>query len=375
MIYLDNAATTKPNPEVIATINNLMNDYFINADSPYLPALTINKMQDKARQLLAANLKVKNEELIFVGSGSEANNMAIKGIAFKYLNKGKYHIITSMIEHASVYESMQQLEKLGFEVTYLMPDESGVIDNDKILAAIKDNTILISLMKINSEVGSINNLETIYQKIKAINSNIVVHCDCVQAFGKYELELQNYDLASFSAHKINGIKGSGLLYKKQGINLLPLISGGQQEFGLRAGTANYYYNIVLAKTLRLYLEKLDLRKAQENFAYIYQLLENDERIKLNSSKNNNSFFIVNFSIPGYKPEVILNYLEAKGIYIATKSACSTNVKRSRVIDALPIADINKDSAFRISFSLETTKEELTIFYNELSACLTTIVRG
>ena len=375
MIYLDNAATTKPNEEIIKTIEKLYHDYYMNADSPYLPALAIQDMQEKARQLLADNLNVASNELIFVASGSEANNMAIKGIAYKYLNKGKFHIITSMIEHSSVYETMQQLEQLGFEVTYLRPDQNGKINKQAILKAIQENTILISIMKINSELGAINQLEDIYQDIKNINKNIIVHCDCVQAFGKFDLDLSNYDLASFSAHKINGVKGSGLLYKKKNITILPLISGGQQEFSLRAGTANYYYNIVLAKTLRLYLEKRKTIDMKQKFNYIYELLANDNRIHVNSSKDNNSPFILNFSIPDYQGEVILNYLEQKEIYISTKSACATNTKRSRVIDALTIADKNKDSAFRISFSLDTTLKELQVFYETLNECLNKIERG
>ena len=375
MLYLDNAATTKPNEAVLTTLFKLYEKYFLNADSPYLPAININDLQEQARQVLAELLKVSNQELIFTSCGSEANNMAIKGIAYKYLTKEKKHLITSMIEHSSVYETMKQLETQGFEVTYLKPNQYGKIANKDILKAIKDNTILISVMKINSEIGAINEVEVIYDEIKKINPNIVVHCDCVQAFGKYDLPLDKYDLASFSAHKINGIKGSGLLYKKSNITLIPLLAGGQQEFQLRAGTSSYQQNIILAKTLRLYLEKRNDVAIKERFTYIYCLLKSDERIQLNSSYENNSYFIINFSIPYYKPEVILNALEKEGIYLSTKSACSSKVKRSRVIDALAIADEHKDSAFRISFDLNTSKADLQYFYEKLCDVLETIERG
>jgi cysteine desulfurase len=370
MIYLDNASTTPLNDEVKKTINKLYDDYFMNADSPYYPALKINNLQVQAREKLADLLNVKGGELIFTSSGSEANNMAIKGIAFKYLNKNK-HIICSMTEHSSVYETMKQLETFGFEVTYLKPNKYGHIENDDILSAIKDNTILISIMKINSEIGAMNNLEDIYDEIKKIKRNIMIHIDFVQALGKYNLELNKCDLGSFSAHKINGVKGSGLLYKNNNVTILPLLCGGQQEFHLRAGTSNYYYNIVFPKTLRLYLEKRNKINdfIKTRFLYLYDLLISDKRIEINSSRENNSYYIINFSIPNYKSEVILNALEEVNIYLSTKSACSSNVKRSRVIDSLPIDNTLKNSAFRVSLSLETSYSEIDSFFNSLISIL------
>ncbi|MDR3215546.1 MAG: cysteine desulfurase [Bacilli bacterium] len=372
MIYLDNAATTPLNEEIKVTLFKLYDNYFMNADSPYLPALHINQLQEEARLQLASLLKVKSNELIYTASGSESNNMAIKGIAFKYLNKPKKHLITSLIEHSSVYECMKQLETLGFEVTYLKPDCYGRINNETIIENIKDNTILISIMKINSEIGALNNVEDLYDEIKSINKNIVLHIDYVQALGKYDLALNKCDLGSFSAHKINGFKGSGLLYKKHNITLVPLISGGQQEFHLRAGTSNYFYNILFTKTLRLYLLKRNDKFIQDKFNYLYDLLLQDQRIIINSNRLNNSYFIINFSIPFYKPEVILNALENEDIYLSTKSACSSNVKRSRVIDSLSISDERKDSAFRLSLSLDTTIDDLSIFYEKLMTIINNI---
>lgn len=374
MIYLDNAATTKLNEEVKKTIIKLYDSYYMNADSPYLPAVNINNLQEEARNKLACLLNVQSHELIYTSCGSEANNMAIKGIAFKYLNRGNYHLVTSAIEHSSVYETMKQLESLGFEVTYLKPNRYGQISNADILASLKDNTILVSIMKINSEIGAINDVEAIYDAIKAKNKQIMVHIDYVQAFGKYDLNLAKCDLGSFSAHKINGVKGSGLLYKKSKVTILPLISGGQQEFHLRAGTSNYFYNIALTKTLRLFIEQRQQAKSKERFAYAYELLASEPRLHLNSQKQDNSYFIINFSLPGYKPEVILNALEQKKIYLSTKSACSSKVKRSRVMDNLALADELKDSAFRISFDLATSKEEIKIFYDELVKILDEIVK-
>jgi|GEM_PF-961720 len=375
MIYLDNAATTPLNLEVKKTIESVMDKYFMNANSGYWPAININDLQEKGRHTLADLLKIHKDELIFTGSGSESNNMAIKGIAFKYLNKSSKHIITSSIEHSSVYETCKQLEGLGFEVTYLQPDQYGHINKQEILDNIKDNTILISVTKINSELGAMNKVEDIYKEIKAKNKQTILHIDCVQAFGKYDLDFSKMDLASMSAHKINGIKGSALLYKRNNVTLLPLICGGEQEYGLRAGTSNYYYNIPFAKTYKLFLAKKESSSIDDIYHTMIDLFNKDERIHINSPLEDCSHYIINISIPDYKSEVILNALEAEEIYISTKSACSTNVKRSRILDALPIEDKYKDTAFRISFSLDTTLEEINTFYNKLSSILDNLVKG
>lgn len=376
MIYLDNAATTQLNKEVHDTIQKLRGSYFMNANSPYWPAITISELQEKSRRIIAEMLKVKPSELYFMGSGSECNNTAIKGIAFKYVNKGKKHIITSIIEHSSVYEACKQLEQyFGFEVTYLKPNKYGRISNQDILAAIQDNTVLISIVKVNSEMGTMNYVEEIYDQIKDINRNIAVHIDCVQAFGKYDLDLSKTDMASFAAHKINGVKGSALFYKKDNITILPLISGGEQEKGLRAGTSNYHFNIVLAKTLKLFLERRAANPIKPLYELMISHLQNDDRIVINSDLNNTSEYIINFSIPGYKSEVILNDLEQQDIFISTKSACSSNAKRSRIMESLPIDEELKDSAFRVSLSLYTTAQDINNFAKALTKTLDSIQKG
>lgn len=378
MIYLDNAATTKPNKAVIETIEQLYHDYYLNANSPYLKATQLFNLQEQARQKIAELLKAPDgSDLIFTSSGSEANNMAIKGIAFKYLNSRKKHIISSKSEHSSVYETIKQLEEhFGFEVDYVNVNEYGEIDYNHLLSLIKEETILVSIMKVNSELGTVNYLENIYDEIKKRNSQTIVHCDGVQALGKVDMPLDKYDLVSFSAHKINGVKGSGVLYKKSGITLLPLISGGEQEKHQRAGTSNYYYNIALAKTLRLYLEKATKRLSaqQELYQYTYNVLINHPAIHMNSSLDNTSYFIINIALPGYQVEVVLNALEELDILVASQSACSTNVKSSRVLASLPIAAEYQDSALRISMSLDTTKKEIDTFYESLVKILASIER-
>lgn len=365
MIYLDNAATTKVNNEVLSSYFQLLEKYFMNADSPYQDAIDINNLQNKARILLADMMHVNNDELIFTSGGCEANTTAIKGVAYKYLERKQKHIITSLVEHSSIYESMKLLETQGFEITYLKPDKYGAISNEDIIKSIREDTILISIMKINGELGAINYLEKIYDQIKAINPQIIVHSDCVQAYGKYDIDLSKLDMASFSAHKIHGLKGSGLLYKKSNVNIIPLIHGGQQEFGVRGGTSNYATNIMLSKTLRIYLEKRNSINMNELFVYTTSLLLSDKRIIINSNLENSSKYVINLSIPNYKIEVILNDLNDQGMYFSTKSACSTNVKNSRIMDVLDIDESLKSSSFRISFSLDTTKEEIDTFFKAL----------
>lgn len=375
MIYLDNAATTKLNKEVLSSYIQLLENYFLNADSPYQDAIDINNLQEKARNLLAEMMQVQSEELIFTSGGCEANTTAIKGVAYKYLNRKQKHIITSLIEHSSIYETMKLLESQGYEITYLKPDKFGFISNDDIINSIKDETILISVMKINGELGSINNIESIYNEIKEINPQIIVHSDCVQALGKYDIDLSKLDMASFSAHKINGLKGSGLLYKKNNVNIIPLIHGGQQESGVRGGTSNYATNIVFSKTLRLFLNKKQNSNINELYDYAIKLFLSDDRIHINSNIENGSKFIINLSTPNYKVETILNYLNNQDIYFSTKSACSTSQKSSRIMEALDIDKSMKNSSFRISFSLDSTKEEVDIFFKALVQSLDTLKKG
>ena len=213
MVYLDYAATTPYNKDVLKTYTQLLEKYFYNADSIYSQGIEVNRLLEKSRGLLAKMLDVDEEEMIFTSCGSEANNMAIKGIAFQYQNRGK-HIITTSIEHSSVYETCKELEEVfGFEVTYLPVDHTGHIHIDDLKKSIRNDTILVSVMCINNEVGSIQPIEEIKNVLKD-HPLVKFHVDMVQALGKIKIDLKGIDCASFSAHKINGLKGSGLLLKE-----------------------------------------------------------------------------------------------------------------------------------------------------------------
>lgn len=363
MIYLDYVATTPLNPEILTTYHNLLEKYFFNSDSIYDKGIEVNRLMEHGRKLLSEVFKVKEDELIYTSCGSEANNMAIKGTAFQYQNRGK-HIITTAIEHSSVYESCRELERVfGFEVTYLKVDQKGCISLQELQDSIRDDTILVSIMYVNNEVGVINPIEEIKRIVKK-HDKIKLHFDMVQALGKLPIDLNNVDLASFSAHKIYGLKGSGLLFKRRSTTLVPLINGGQQEFGLRGGTSNACTNIVFAKTLRLALEDFENKERHLKMInqYTRNCLKQIPEVVINSDESCCISTILNFSCPGYKPEVILHDLESKEIYLSTRSACSSKTSNiSRIMAQLHLDDAVASSALRISFSEQTTREDIDQF--------------
>ena len=363
MIYLDYVATTPLRPEVLSTYNNLLEKYFFNADSMYDKGIEVNRLMEHSRKLISEMLKVKEDELIFTSCGSESNNLAIKGVAFQYQNRGK-HIITTAIEHSSVYETCKELEKtFGFEVTYLKVDQKGRISLQELQDSIRDDTILLSIMYVNNEIGVINPIEEIKQIVKKYDK-IKLHFDMVQALGKLPIDLTDVDLASFSAHKIYGLKGSGLLFKRRSTTIVPLINGGQQEFGMRGGTSNACSNIVFAKTLRLALENFDNKAKHIKMinSYARKCLNQIEGVIINSDETCCISSILNFSCPGYKPEVILHDLESEEIYLSTRSACSSKSENiSRIMAQLNLDKEIASSALRISFGEHTTIEDIDKF--------------
>ena len=363
MIYLDYVATTPLRPEVLSTYNNLLEKYFFFFFSMYDKGIEVNRLMEHSRKLISEMLKVKEDELIFTSCGSESNNLAIKGVAFQYQNRGK-HIITTAIEHSSVYETCKELEKtFGFEVTYLKVDQKGRISLQELQDSIRDDTILVSIMYVNNEIGVINPIEEIKQIVKKYDK-IKLHFDMVQALGKLPIDLTDVDLASFSAHKIYGLKGSGLLFKRRSTTIVPLINGGQQEFGMRGGTSNACSNIVFAKTLRLALENFDNKAKHIKMinSYARKCLNQIEGVIINSDETCCISSILNFSCPGYKPEVILHDLESEEIYLSTRSACSSKSENiSRIMAQLNLDKEIASSALRISFGEHTTIEDIDKF--------------
>lgn len=375
MIYLDYVSTTPINHEVNQMYQSLLNDYFANADSLYSLGLQTSGLMEKSRSLIAELLHVKASEIFFTSGASESNNTALKGCAFQYQNRGK-HIITSAIEHSSVYNTCLQLRDVfGFEVDFISVDKSGFLNLEELESKIRNDTILVSIMQVNNEVGVINPIQKIYSIIQKKNPKIKFHVDMVQALGKIPVDLSFVDLASFSAHKIYGLKGSGILFKRESTTLVPLISGGQQESGLRAGTSNTATHTMFAKTLRLALEDQQNKwnYVQSLNQYVREFLSKEQDIVINTPIENSSPYILDFSCVGYKPEVILHALEAKDCYVSTKSTCSSHKNDvSRTLAAMQLPLEVAQSAIRISFSHMTTKEEIDAFLYHLSTILKTI---
>ena len=374
MIYLDYVATTPLNNEIYKTYQKLLGKYFANSDSAYSLGYEVNGLLEKSREHIAKMLHVKNDEIIFTSCASEANNTAIKGVCFQYANRGK-HIITTSFEHSSVANTFKQLEEVfGFEVDYIPVDQEGHLDISQLEDMIREDTILVSTMYVNNEVGTINPIKDISRIIRKKNPKTKYHVDMVQALGKLPIDLSVCDLASFSAHKIYGLKGSGLLYKKDNTAIVPLISAGQQEFGLRGGTSNACTYIVLAKTMRLALEKQEehLAYVKELNHYLREQLSKREAVVINSPEDA-SPFILNISVPHYKPEVLVHDLETSDIYISTKSACAS--RKTEVAHTLAAMHVDHDiaiSALRISLSHLTTKEELNTFIEALDLSLSRV---
>ena len=362
-VYLDAVSTTAVNPEVLDTYKKLLDTYYCNSDALYDDGVAIYDMQEKARKNIADLLGVNKDEIIFTAGSSESNSLAIKGLALKHQNKK--HLITSIYEHSSAYNSFKQLEsEFGFDVTYLLPDENGNITAKMVKDNLRDDTLLVSIMMVNNEIGAINNITEIGEVVKK-HSGTYFHCDITQALGKVDIDLSNVDMASFSAHKIHGLKGSGVLVKKQHVELLPIISGGQQEYSLRGGTSNALANIVLAKTLRIALENMKKYHYYLNDLHDYLYAELKDIVTINS-RNNSLNTLINISTT-IQSEVLLNALNAKGIMVSSKSTCGS--RKNEPNRSLSNLNIDENYAIRVSFDYTNTIDELKYFVDSLKEIL------
>lgn len=332
----------------------------------------VEKLQTKARQQAANLLGISQDEVIFTSGGTEGNNLAIKGIAFEYKRRGN-HIITTEIEHPSVYEACKNLEQYDFNVTFLPVNQEGVVEIDQVKAAITEDTILVSMMAVNNETGSIQPIHEVGNLLKHY-PKITFHVDAVQALAKVPLNLQedNIHLCTFSGHKIHGLKGTGVLYKKQGIRLSSLFHGGNQEHGARPGTENVAGNIAFVRALRLVKEREEVayRHLRHLHITLLQGLEKTEAIHINSSSNG-APHIINFSVVGINSETIIHAMYGEGFVISTQSACSSKVNEaSRVLTAYGLSNEVAKSGLRVSMSHHTTLNEIKQFITILSETIT-----
>lgn len=372
MIYLDHAATSPINKEVLDSFFQINNRYFANTSSNHKLGQTTLLLETKARQQIASLLKCKENEIIFTSGATESNNLAIKGTCLKYSNRGK-HIITSQGEHASVLNSFKQLEeKFGFSVTYLSLNNEGKINLDDLKNAIREDTIFVSIMAVNNETGSINDVKEIAKIIKK-HPKIFYHVDATQAIGKIDIDYRDVDLLSLSAHKINGFKGSGLLLKREKVDLMSLLTGGGQEFSYRSGTTNFPYEVCLAKALRLVIEKQD-----EHYVYVKGLntilrekLSEIEGVEFNSPIDA-SPYILNFHV-NKKASVVSEALSNHDIYVSTQSACSSKkTSLSHVLKAMGKDDVVSENSIRVSLSYLNTAKEIEEFIWTLKMVLNEI---
>ncbi|KAA0549089.1 cysteine desulfurase [Bacillus sp. BGMRC 2118] len=373
MIYLDNSATTRPFPEVIESFTKVASQYFGNPSSIHALGSDAERLIMKARENIATLLSVHPNEIIFTSGGTEGNNIAVKGTALKYRNRGK-HIITTSIEHASIHEGFKQLEANGYDITYLPVNEDGHITVEQVSEVIRKDTILVSVIHVNNEVGSIQPVMEIGSMLKS-HPRVLYHVDYVQGIGKVPLSIYdaNIDILTASGHKFHGIKGTGFLYVRNGLILEPLFTGGSQESQLRAGTENVPGIVAMARALRMTLENAD-QKIAELEKLKNQLMNNLSQmpeVVMNTPKYSSAPHIVNFSVPGVKPEALVHALEEYEIYVSTKSACSSrDASASRILIEMKKDEMVTKSAIRVSMSTLTTKEEIDTFSQALTEIIT-----
>ncbi|KAB3534475.1 cysteine desulfurase [Alkaliphilus pronyensis] len=362
--YLDNAATTKVKPEAMKAIELAMTEMYGNPSSLHRKGLEVEKKIKEARVIIAKALGCKEQEIYFTSGGTEANNIAIRGIAEANCRSGK-HIITSKIEHPSVLNTFHYLETKGFRVTYLDVDANGFISLKQIEDSIGDETILVSIMHVNNETGAIQPIKEICQLIKKRNNNTLFHVDAVQSFGKIPFKAHSLqvDSISISGHKIHGPKGIGGLYVNKGAKINPITTGGKHELGLRPGTENTPGIFGFGEAVKLIFKDQNkyINSITELKSYFYNLLSSEIEDLVFNSGNDNGFApnILNVSFLGVKSEVLLHSLEVDDVFVSSGSACSSKKKGfSHVLTAMGLKENIIDSAIRVSFSDINTKEEL-----------------
>lgn len=359
MMYFDYSATTPVNEEVLESFNKVCRDYIGNPNSLHRLGVDAKRLMDKATEQVANLLHVFNDEVIFTSGASEANNMALIGVIEKYQERGK-HIITTKLEHSSILSTVNYLKQKGFIIDYVKINELGQVDLEDLKRLLNNETILVSIAQVNSEIGLIQNVSEIGKIVKEY-PRCIFHVDGTQAIGKTNVNLENIDLFSFSAHKIYGLKGIGCLIKKRNIELEPLIHGGKSQTIYRSGTPSLALIVSMSKALKLILqgfEQNNKRVFMLNKMLKECLQECDVIVNSNESCVNH---IVNVSVLGVKPETLLHALEEHEIYVSTKTACSSDEGISLSVYTLTKNEELAKSSIRISLSHLTKEEDILEF--------------
>ena len=368
VIYLDNASTTRMQDDVVNKMINFYTEDFYNPSSIYSSSQRIRTKVEECRALIATTLNAKNNEIFFTSCGSESDNWALKGIALAYASKGK-HIITSKIEHHAVLNSAKVLEKNGFEVTYLDVDENGIVDIEALEKNIRKDTILVSIMYANNEIGVIEPISQIGSICK--KHNIVFHTDAVQAYAHVNIDVnkENIDLLSASGHKFGGPKGIGFLYKRSNINIPSVIEGGSQEMNKRAGTENVAGIIGMSEAAKKAFENIDNTTKYEKELRDYsinRILTEIPYCRLNGDKYSRLSNNINISFNFIEGESLLLLLNKYGICASTGSACTSNsLEPSHVLLAIGLPHEIAHGSLRLTLSSQTTKEEMDFVIDKL----------
>lgn len=375
-VYLDNASTTRPCKEAIEAINAGLTECYGNPSSLHSMGLRAQLAVDEARKIIADSIGCESRCIYFTSGATESSNMALKGASGAYGRK-KRRIVTSSVEHSSVKETINELEKNGFEVIRVSPNENGEFTPESFVNAVNEDTCLISMMLVNNETGYILPVKRVFSAIKRRFPDVITHCDCVQGYMKIPFKVSelNADLISLSAHKIHGAKGIGAIYIKKGVRLVPIIHGGKQENGVRSGTESVPLIMGFGASVKA-LEpniKQNYEKVSELKEYLCEKLGNLEGITINS-KETASPYIVNISTEGIRSEIMLHYLESREIYVSSGSACSKGAK-SGVLDEFGLTQKQADSALRISFDISSTKSEIDEFVTALECGQQTLIKS
>ncbi len=364
-VYLDNSSTTKPSKKAVEYTAKAMLENWGNPSSLHILGVEAQIAVDNCRKKIASMIKAEAGEIVFTGSGTEANNTALLGGARLNKRRGN-RVITTSIEHPSVLETVKRLQDDGFEVIRLKPQSNGVISQEDLLKYIDEKTVLVSVMLVNNELGSIEPIKRISEIIKEKNSPAILHCDAVQGFGKMPISVKKFgvDLMSCSAHKVHGPKGLGFLYIRKGLKLPALITGGGQEGGIRSGTEPTPLICGLAGAVE------DLGDINKNLDYIYELRDYaksrllETGLAVINSDENTLPYILNISVLGYRSETLLHFLEGQGVYVSSGSACAKG-EGSYVLKECGFDRKRIDSALRLSFSKENSKSDIDFFVTAL----------
>ncbi len=373
-VYFDNSASTKVADSVIEVMIKTMREDYGNPSAKHMMGVAAEKYVKEATRMIAKTLKVEEKEILFTSGGTESNNIALIGGALANQRRGK-HIISTAIEHPAVYEPLGKLVELGFEVTILPVDSAGHICLEELKNVIREDTIIVSTMYVNNEVGAVEPVEEIAKIVHEKNPDCLYHVDAIQGYGKYKIQpkKQGIDLMSVSGHKLHGPKGVGFLYIQKDAKVNPILFGGGQQRGMRSGTINVPGIAGMGEAARLAYEHFD-EKIEKMIAikdYLMDQLEKMEGIHLNSFRGTQSApHILSVSVQGVRAEVLLHALEDREIYVSSGSACSSNHPGiSGTLKGIGLEDEFLDSTVRISLCSENTLEEADYFLETLKELL------